>query len=283
MALLAGSHIEVTTEPSGGRIISLRAYGQELLWQGDPFAGQLSGIPDAGIVSHLAEETAWRAFKRNFGFPLSGGDRLWIAPEKEWWEKIPPLDLDVGMYAQQVRAGMVVMTSPVCRETGLQVMRSLRLGDDGEVVLRDEIRNVSNRNVTRGLWNVSRVRRPFTAYFPGSSDQWRSYHLTDKTLPVPSVKVTSSDGKVGVPCVNGECYKFGGMPTEGFSALIKGNIVWERSFDLYPVERYAHGSAVEVFNSHIHEYGEVEIHSPLYRLAPGENAVFQQRWQFRKT
>lgn len=283
MVSLIRPDIHLDFDPYGGRIIALRVFGQELLWPGDPLYDPGRFEPTS---SGVVPEPEWRAFKRRCGFCLSGGDRTWIAPENKWWEKIPPLELDAGRYAERATGDTVVMTSPACRETGLRLVRTVRLADDGDVYLRDEIVNVTDGPITRGIWNVTRVQRPFTVYFSGSIGQWRSYHLQDPTLPVPSVQLIDHQGQVGVPCVLKECYKFGGMPVEGFSRLVKktdiGDIAWDRDFKVYSGQPYAHDSAVEVFNSHLADYGEVELHSPLYTLGPGERAAFDQRWRFSR-
>lgn len=282
MASLKSSNVHLTTSPRGGRIASLCVYGQELLWPGEMVHD--GGKPFEPHCDASFTQDEWRAFKRNFGFHLSGGDKTWIAPEKEWWEKIPPLDLDAGRYAEEITGDRVVLSSPVCRETGLQVERTVRLGKENEVFLRETIVNRSGRAVTCGIWNVSCVQRPFTVYAAGSPDQWRSYHWQDQTLSEPSVIPVERDGKAGIHCGARECFKFGAMPAEGSVWLVKpsdrGEIGWERTFGIFPDRVYAHGSAIEVFNSHCHEYGEVEVHSPLYVLAPGDQASFDQRWRF---
>ncbi len=279
MAFLNSSSVQLECDPVGGRIVSLCVHGQEFLWKGPDMSAQQA--MEVGVSDTLSE-AGWRALKRRCGLRLLGGDRTWIAPEKEWWEKTPPLELDSGRYAEQVTSDMVVMTSPACRETGLRVVRSVRLMPDGVVHLREEIENVSDKPVARGIWNVSRIQRPFTVYFPGAIDQWRSYHLQDTTLPVPSVRLMGLTGKVGVPCISKECYKFGGMLSRGIAVLVKGDVVWEREFKVYPGWTYAHCSMVEVFNSHLYDYGEVEVHSPIHLLGPGQRAVFDQQWRFGK-
>ncbi|MEI6437854.1 MAG: hypothetical protein WCO69_03775 [Candidatus Omnitrophota bacterium] len=262
MASLKSSNITLNTAPEGGRISSLFVFGHELLWQGD-------GEPLPTV-------------KDKSRFYLSGGDRTWVSPENEWVGKTPPLDLDSGLYSEQEIDGGIILKSPCCRETGLQVIRTISLTPDDRVHLKEEIVNVSNKPTRRGVWNVSRVRRPFTVFCPGSSQQWRSYHEKDPTLPVPSLKPIPLGGAAGIPCIHRACYKFGGVPDSGSCAVITEHVVWERHFDIYPREAYAHGAAVEVFNSLLHDYGEVEVHSPLHVLLPGERAALAQIWEFRR-
>ncbi len=281
MAFLQSQNIRLNMDPTGGRILSLVAFGEELFFSNNSCTGDRPGFP-SGSVS----EDEWRAFKRYYGFKLFGGDKTWVSPEYSWWERIPPLELDAGQYCMEQLKDTVVMTSPHCRETGLQIVRTVRLDPIGKVFLKEEIVNISDRPVTRGIWNVSQVLRPFTVFFPGAVEQFRSYNYQDPTLPSHSVTLIGHKGLTGIPCQFTECYKFGGIPSDGYSILFKpilsGRIVWERWFKVYPDRPYAHNSAVEVFNSHLYNYGEVEIHSPLATLGPGERLNFEQEWAFGK-
>jgi hypothetical protein len=273
---LQSSELKLKCASFGGRIVSLIACGHELLFPGE------SMEPPAV----LPEGPDWLALKQGLGFPLLGGDKTWIAPEKQWLAGTPPMDLYLGFYRMESRPGGIVMTSPVCRETGLQVIRSIVLAADNTVLLCETILNASRHRVTRGIWNVTQVPRPFTVHIPGGIDQFRSYHEEDPTLPTPSFKITANGGMCAIPCSERECYKFGGMPSRGNVALIKpvpgGLVSWKRDFDIDLTRPYAHRSAVEVFNSHRYDYGEVEVHSPLVTLAPGERATLTQHWVFNR-
>src|SRR5262249_59132483 len=72
------------------------------------------------------------AKKREMGFPLWGGDKTWLAPQARWTEGVPFLDLDSGAYELAIeQAGPDVararMTSRVCRETGVQITRTVTM------------------------------------------------------------------------------------------------------------------------------------------------------------
>ena len=60
------------------------------------------------------------------------------------------------------------------------------------------------------------------------------------------------------------------------------DVVWLKSFTLETGAAYAHGAAMEVFNSDVHNYAELELHAPLVELAPGACCRFQQQWKFKK-
>jgi hypothetical protein len=258
----------------GGRILSLTFRGEEILYA-PPLSGSV--LPDIASVKDIA------AFKKEFGFRIFGGDKTWVAPEKEWPGKMPPLDLDAGRYALSEKAGVWIMTSPVCRETGLQIVRRVRLSPDGTVHLAEELWNRTGRPVKKGVWNVTQIPRPFDAWLAADADAIRSYYHEDPTLPDPGFSLENDNGWVKVPCRSSVCFKFGGIPNRGQIVVVrpsgKGRIVFARSFDLDRTAEYAHRSAVEVFNSSSFEYGEVEVHAPFGVIPPGGSAALRQVWK----
>jgi hypothetical protein len=83
-----------------------------------------------GQTENLTVPFDVHAKKRLLGFPLWGGDKTWLAPQSRWTEGVPFLDLDSGSYetvAEQDGSQRVTvrMISPICRETGMQITRTL--------------------------------------------------------------------------------------------------------------------------------------------------------------
>ena len=281
---MAGGDISLGLLPDlGGRIMSLKFRGHELLYAMDT-AGALPSLPEGDFPD-------WPAFKRSFGFQIFGGDKTWVAPESQWVEKIPPLDLDAGRYTFEQKKDVCVMTSPVCRETGLQVVRQVGFVEGGDIVLLETLHNKTDHPVTRGVWNVTQIARPFDVFLPAAPDAIRSYHYHDPTLPDPACTPFEKDGWAVIPCRDDVCFKFGGMLREGRTAVIKetpgGTVVFARIFNIADTgvgngrdrSSYAHGSMVEVFNSSRYPYGEMEVHSPLTVIPPGGEVSLTQLWR----
>jgi hypothetical protein len=260
----------------GGRIMSLQFRGQELLYGSVDGAREFSFLPE-GHIPDLA------SLKRAFGFQIFGGDKTWVAPESMWLEKIPPLDLDAGRYTFEQKENAVVMTSPVCRETGLQVVRQVGFLEGEDIALVETLRNKTDHPVTRSIWNVTQIARPFDVFIPAAPDAMRSYHLKDTTLPDPEIVPFEKDGWAVIPCRNDVCFKFGGLVRKGRVAVVKeapqGAVVFARVFDIAPGKTYAHDSMVEVFNSSRYPYGEVEVHAPLTVIPPGGEVSLSQVWR----
>jgi hypothetical protein len=260
----------------GGRIMSLCFRGQELLYAPIDSKKELPVLPEAGVPD-LA------AFKRSFGFRIFGGDKTWVAPEAEWLEKIPPLDLDAGRYAFEHTKDACVMTSPVCRETGLQVVRQVVFLEGGDIALIETLRNKTDHAVTRSIWNVTQIARPFDVFIPAEARAIRSYYHEDATLPDPGFIPFEKDGWAVIPCRNDMCFKFGGLIREGRTAVIKetpeGMVIFARVFDIAHDRPYAHRSMVEVFNSSRYPYGEVEVHGALTAIPSGGEVSLSQLWR----
>ena len=260
----------------GGRILSLKFRGEELFFVSKELEGYR---PD------LSGEKDLRALKRRCGFHFWGGDKTWVAPEKDWWERMPPLDLDSGPYACEQAGDGLDLTSPVCRETGLQITRRIRLSDDGTISLQEEFLNTTKTLLRKGIWNVTQVLRTFDVWLPARVSDIRSYHIEDPTLPAHNIVPVEKEGWSCLPCRANICYKLGANVREGRAVLVKdtpsGRIIFERTFPIMPSAPYAHGSVVEVFNSFGYDYCELEIHSPLFDIQPGQRVSFQQEWRLR--
>ncbi len=272
--------LKIVLVPSlGGRIISLRYEGREFLFSDKEHLGETFEFPaDIDLAAR----------KRELGFRLWGGDKTWVAPQNEWLEKTPPLELDAGNYALTWEDKTAVMTSPVCRETGLRIVRKVHIDEEQTVHLSEEFQNTTADKVIRkGIWNVTQVARPCTFFIPANKGTFRSYHQDDPTLPQVEDIFREADGWVEVPCRTPTLFKCGGIPNEG-QVLVRmplggpKELVWLKTFTLDVHAQYAHGSAVEVFNSDRLNYAEVEIHAPLVSLDPGASCRFEQQWRFRK-
>ncbi|MDV3128059.1 DUF4380 domain-containing protein [Mycobacterium sp. 21AC1] len=142
----------------GGRLLSLRIGGRELLWRNpalldddlQPVHGHVPG-PMSGTLGD------WRNY---------GGDKTWPAPQgwsspREWAGPPDPV-LDSGRYAVEVRPGgdattELSMTSRPDPRTGLQITRAFAVSDDTGFTLRLSAVNTTDREVTWALWNVTQL------------------------------------------------------------------------------------------------------------------------------
>jgi len=270
--------LSLTVAPEiGGRIISLTHQGEELLFVEKEHQGETF---DFSKVEGL------RAEKRRIGFRVWGGDKTWVAPQKEWWEGTPPLELDAGKYELRLEGSGFMMISPVCRETGLQVIRRVNVEKTGVVSLRQELVNKGKDTVLKGIWNVTQLLRPTDIYLPASKSQLRSYHEEDLTLPTHEIVVCEDEGWCKVPCRDNTLFKFGGIIDAGAILALKeskkGSLAFLKTFDIDMDAKYVHSSSIEIFNALDHEYCEVEVHAPSMHLKAGERYQHSQQWLVKR-
>lgn len=272
---IAGGAVAAVILPGlGGRVIELRLHGQDLLWH-DP---RLAGGP--GAIAALPRPVWW------------GGWKTWIAPQASWPGHAPPRDLDEGTYATWLAtagdSGPVVrLTSPICAQTGLQVVREIGL-DAARDTLEMNV-TLTNRagppGVEAAIWEVIQVRRPAVVRFDADPRAFpdeggvRTYTQEKDSLAARADRVLiASDANgthVDVLCNAALRFKFGAVtpPARGRIRAVlpeHGGRSMRLSFDAPPGARYAHEANVEVYCSDEAPYCEIEAHAPFAPLGRGD-------------
>ncbi|MGH9861645.1 MAG: hypothetical protein ACRD5F_16620 [Candidatus Acidiferrales bacterium] len=161
---LRRGELELAIAPAaGGRILRVAWRGHDLAYANPAYHGRvldLQSFPDP------------RAAKREFGLRRYGGDHTWLAPQSRWSDGVPFLDLDSGAYQasidQQTEQDVrLTVTSPVDRETGVQVTRTVRLNAArAGFEITHTLRNVSGKLAQWAIWDVFHLRRPGRVYLP---------------------------------------------------------------------------------------------------------------------
>ncbi len=275
LALSAGPLRAVVVPAVGGRVMGLSVDGVELFYQHPRWLGRTADLPP-GESFHKA--------KHRLTFRLWGGDKTWVAPQDAWADAMPPVDLDSGVYDWHLDGHRVVMTSPLCRETGCRIRREVSLDEDGTLNVTEHLTNEGTAPAHRGLWNVTQLRRPMTVWLPMAAADLRPYPQEgDSVALFPQVVRPAPDG-CRVLCHDPAHFKVGGTPARGELAASRvlddgRTVTLHRSFDVDPAAAHAHGAAVEIYNAPALPYLEVEVHAPLTPLPPG--ATVRQRLSTR--
>ena len=252
--------------------------------------GFRSRIPAFGARSGTpADGPDVRAAKRRFGFRLWGGDKTWLAPQHRWTDGLPFLDLDSGGYELSIDETdrSATMTSPVCRETGVQISRTVRLTEEaGTWTVVHTMRNASDAAVSWGLWDVAMMARPATVYMPVGRRSaypagFRTYEDEGDSAAVRDRVVTHAGDHVAVSCRDPIRFKFGTDADAGTILTVMETdpdsyIGYRKSVPVFRGQTYGHGCVVEVYNSPDHPYFEMEIHGPVVTLLPGEEFALQE-------
>ncbi len=281
---LAGERVSLVITPEiGGRIISLTLEGQEVFFNLPELRGKRFPIRDAKDV---------RARKKELGWLHYGGYKTWLAPQARWTEGLPFLDLDSGSYEYEIAEGhadpVVRLSSPVCRETGIQLTRAISLDDTGRVSVEQGMTNCSSAETEWGLWDVTQVCGPGQAvlptdaasHFPGGV---KAYPTEGRSPDVMDRYVARERNLAIVSCREAEPFKYGTDSTEGWilGRLDKGgdrSLAYLKSFKAEPSGIYPHEAVVEVYDSGALPYFEMEVHSPLKRLGPGVTYRYTETW-----
>ncbi len=267
----------------GGRIMGMIWREHDLSFTQPTLEGHVVDLSAIGDVN---------ARKRELGFLLWGGDKTWLAPQQRWTDGVPFLDLDSGPYGLSVEhsgpeIAEVRMTSPVCRETGVQITRTVRMNaGKSEWNVTHGLTNTSSEEVEWGAWDVNMVLRPGHVYLPRAADSQfpqgvKTYAEEGESTQVRD-KVVAELGSVAViRCRDARAFKFGVDANESWMIGVLevaglGLVGYRKHVPIYEDKAYAHGCISEVYNSHEFPYFEMEIHSPLIRLRPGESFALEE-------
>ncbi len=283
----------------GGRIMSMQWRGYDLSFTQPERRGQVEEVSRAPDV---------RDRKRKMGRVLWGGDKTWLAPQTRWTDGYPFLDLDSGGYELKVEQSgpervVVRLVSPICRETGVQITRTLAVcAGATDMTVTHELFNTSSAEITWGVWDVTMVLRPGKVYLPRRRNS--SYPGGIKTYPEEGEsvqargKVVSELGSLAVvTCDHPRKFKFGvdaettlegqcsnpGTPSQdGWMLGVlniggHGLVGYCKQIPVYRGQLYGHGCVAEVYNSDEYEYFEMEVHGPQVTLQPAGRFALTER------
>lgn len=161
LRVVRGERLEFAFLPSvGGRLLSLRVDGRELLWQNPAFFSE-------GLQC-VRPRSEWKVLDGTLGsWSNVGGSKSWPAPQgwssDEQWPGPPDPVLDSGEWSWEESSDRgllsIRMTSADDLRTGLQVTRSFSIPSTGTAFTeRIQHRAVGGRRVRWAAWEVCQVR-----------------------------------------------------------------------------------------------------------------------------
>ncbi|MFQ5944966.1 MAG: hypothetical protein ACE5NC_01775 [Anaerolineae bacterium] len=257
--------------------------GLDLLFTHPEFRGRIEPVEEASDV---------HAKKREMGFRLWGGEKTWLAPQARWADRVPFLDLDSGRYEAEVLAQdpdrvCVRMSSPICRETGMRIIRTITVeSNEPGIDVHHELVNASSEPVEWGLWSVAQFLKPGCVYLPRRRQSRhpsgvKTFSEEGKSELARNLVVREVGSLVQILCQDAVAFKFGVDATEGWLLGIcdrpeQGLFGYLTKYRVPSEALYGHDCTAEVYNSGHFPYLEIEVHSPLFRLGPGEHATFRE-------
>lgn len=270
----------IITPGIGGRIMGFGTLDTNILYQ-NPECFALRQEATVSSISEIREQRLKR------GYVLYGGEKTWIAPQDDW-DGPPYMDLDHGSYDIQVKEDQdcvkVELFSPVCRETKLRIKRVIEIPNEGnKITINQKIENHGTETVRKGVWQVAMLDRPAVVSLEceGKSQHEDGIKIFGE-LTEQEKYIKKDNGKAYIHCEEYKVFKVGTDVNKGFvDTFIKDkSLVFKIEFE--PVDGfYGHGCAVEVFNSVEYPYLEVEVHSPLKDIEPGDSVEHTVYWSVK--
>jgi len=169
----------------------------------------------APVRLRQGEHKGWDAWWIERG-PLA----LALAPQPGWTDDLPFLDLDSGGYTHEIlvndeTCASVRMTSPTCRETGIEISRTVTVSADSATwTVSHRITNRSDEPATWAVWDVSMLTRPGRVYLPvsGGSEYpggLKTFDDVGASVARRPAVVESDIGVVAVDCSKPGSFKYG--------------------------------------------------------------------------
>lgn len=252
----------------GGRLWDVELNGHSLLFQNPDLTGiDIQNTPIGDLPTRSPQ----------FGFPLWGGEKTWIAPDTAWANGSPYPVLDSSAYAVTSMTDTdVEMTSAICPLSRLSITRHISLLSDTSWTIAHGITNHGEEIRPTGVWSVMMIDTPaaisvameaatFDSVF-GSADGM----LTTQPQGIAAICTKKQEFKIGLPNPDGTTFIRCG---KGGPWLICSVLA------AHGQDEYAHHHPVEIFNSGDYAYCEAEWHSPMRALAPGETMRFKQSFE----
>ena len=302
---LSNDLIKLVAVPDiGGRIMAYDLGPYPYVWIDPELAGKLYTPEEHQGDGSLA---AWKNY---------GGNRTWPSPQgwdnDDQWHGPPDSVLDTGCCQVESASSdglsaTVTMTSPTNAVAGIQIRRQITIyADSTQVDLDLQFLNVSNRPRTWSIWDIMQLRAERTGpdgeleYDPGCvvtaplnpvSRHEKGFWVMFGSPDNPQWQVDKANG-LFVGNLRWELGKVGLDSRAGWAACANsaGYAFAARAPVIAEADYPDDGSAVEFFTVGRGRVGnltwegtrtflvEVELLSPMHRMAPGESTDFHLEW-----
>jgi hypothetical protein len=204
------------------------------------------------------------------------GSTLWPSPQN--WPWPPPSTLDRMAYAASIQRDTLNLTSYPDPVTGLQFSKSFWINRlQKSLTINYIITNISNKSISVGPWEVTRVPSGGICFFPSDS-------LTQ--LPSSNLKSTySTNGTIWFKFdeklvdTNQKLFQGGRL---GWLAHVNNGLLFVKQFPDITMNEVAPGQGeVEIFADEYHTYIELENHGAYSVLKPGECLHYPTIWHLK--
>lgn len=256
----------------GGRIMEYSTFGENVIWQNED---------ELGVVKSSDVGKKWHNY---------GGYKAWNSPQAKW--VFPNLDNYYDYAPAKVEVipgentGIRVTCTPI-EHLGFQYVREIYLDDDtSHVRIVETMKNVVDREIEWGAWEVTQVTAPCRLAFPIDEKSrfpqgWQIMHYQGKDM-----KQVTRVGNIGVMECTGVIDKVGTDATDGWLVYMNDKLGYVKQWTVAPSDTYPDGGCnVEIFTADKSIggiYVEMEVLGPVLKLKPGEQSQIIEDWYLTK-
>ncbi len=153
--------------------------------------------------------------------------------------------------------------------------------EPGTWTVASRLINASDHAVVWAPWDVDMMLRPATVFLPTRPNSAfprgvRTFDTEGVSTSVRGEVVRFVDDIAVVSCRDAIKFKYGVDADQGrILAVLEGGeaglVGYRKSVPTYHPRPYGHGCVLEIFNSSLYPYIEMEVHGPVVSLQPGES------------
>ena len=283
--------------PFGGRIISLNYCLEEFLYTNPTLSGvlyDLEGLSEENLKKLNLEigNKFYNYHSNSYPYPYYGGENTLITPIDNSNENLTELVLNKGHYKIKVDGTNLILTSPICKQTGLRIIKKIHFANENTIEIEQNILNLSNKNIECEIKNQSLILQNSFFYIPQAYYKIKS--LTKNNNNEEEMKnkflVALRENWTRLRAEDKINFHFGTNLTEknyfiytGKLSLIKNNfLIMERYFQIDNKAKNEKDLMIDFINHNEDNFTTLQIKSPIYILGAGKSLTQKQIWKFRQ-
>ncbi len=278
----------IFTKYAGGRVLYYGSKDFNILYETIDNPGKIIELPKEATKEEI------KKLRKELGWLNYGGYKVWLAPQYKWGEGLPPfLDLDSGIYEIQYYEKqngdvVVLLSSPIDRETGIQIKKFFEIKkDSNEVNIEISIEKENDEFDWWGIWNVCEVKKPVNIKIKDAKLlKTEEIFKYDEEVLEKNIIFNEEKNEFDIKIENIGGFKLYFLTQIG--ELISYQPIYEKEryikfiqkFDTFNT-RYPHDSNIEIYSDKERNFVELEIHSPLFTFTKENKKFnFKLKWDF---
>lgn len=208
---------------------------------------------------------------------LNGGSTFWVAPQEPDWGWPPPEEMDSGAYTPALDGTTIVTESAASsiNDNAISVIKSFSANLTEEAVdIVYEVENGGPAAAQHAPWEISRLARSGTTYWPKGSDTCGGNGIT----PTETDGVYFwKDAAQGSGLTNNKISCDG---AEGWMAHLAGNLLFVKKWaDVPTANQHSVDKEIQLYLGS--DYIEAEMRGPFASIASGASTTWNVTWYVR--